>query len=164
MCFLTEKTFSTDFSDYHSDETKKHVLKCCLNALRIKKSFSEDFADRFFSLAEMLLTHPDGCSSNMKQLIMGLAHQMLKYDNGLWPENEAFNQAYIDHNLRFNMEGFCMENLQGIQCGGCGRRENLDRGEKFKKCAACKKIYYCSRKCQKKDWKSGHQMSCKNQM
>ena len=31
----------------------------------------------------------------------------------------------------------------------------------FKKCSACKKVYYCSRKCQKADWKRHKKVCCK---
>ena len=42
-------------------------------------------------------------------------------------------------------------------CGNCKKI-----GEGFKKCGGCKKsIYYCSRECQKNDWKY-HKTDCKN--
>jgi hypothetical protein len=31
----------------------------------------------------------------------------------------------------------------------------------FKSCARCRLKYYCSRKCQVKDWKNGHKEKCK---
>lgn len=39
--------------------------------------------------------------------------------------------------------------------GHC-RRENV----RLKKCSRCKKVRYCSRKCQKTDWKSKHRTIC----
>jgi MYND finger protein len=39
------------------------------------------------------------------------------------------------------------------QCEGCGIIA-------LKKCAGCKKAYYCSRVCQEKDW-SSHKLNCK---
>ncbi|MFC1842121.1 zinc finger MYND domain-containing protein [Candidatus Dependentiae bacterium] len=40
-------------------------------------------------------------------------------------------------------------------CNTCGKE-----GKKLQKCSACKKTYYCSRKCQIKDWKE-HKKICK---
>ena len=34
-------------------------------------------------------------------------------------------------------------------------------GEELKKCSACRLAYYCSKDCQKKDWKEGHKRGCK---
>eukprot|EP00928_Gymnodinium_smaydae_P058298 TRINITY_DN41505_c0_g1_i1.p1 TRINITY_DN41505_c0_g1~~TRINITY_DN41505_c0_g1_i1.p1 ORF type:complete len:498 (-),score=29.62 TRINITY_DN41505_c0_g1_i1:86-1441(-) len=44
-------------------------------------------------------------------------------------------------------------------CGGpdCLAEEN---SEKFKLCASCKSVAYCSRKCQKAHWKAGHKHFC----
>lgn len=41
-------------------------------------------------------------------------------------------------------------------CNVCGIE-----GNNLKKCSACKKIYYCSTKCQKHDWIHGHKPICK---
>jgi hypothetical protein len=30
----------------------------------------------------------------------------------------------------------------------------------FSVCASCEKVKYCSKKCQKLDWKSGHKQNC----
>ena len=43
------------------------------------------------------------------------------------------------------------------QCGGCGETTF----KKMKVCARCKKIHYCSKKCQRKHWKFGHKEICK---
>lgn len=39
-------------------------------------------------------------------------------------------------------------------CANCGKTDSL------KSCSSCKKTYYCSKECQKKDWKA-HKSSCK---
>jgi uncharacterized paraquat-inducible protein A len=44
-------------------------------------------------------------------------------------------------------------------CAYCHRLE--EENEKFKVCARCKKVTYCSRKCHVKDWKRGHKEDCK---
>ena len=39
---------------------------------------------------------------------------------------------------------------------------NCDKfGEDFPKCSGCKSVYYCSRECQKTDWKKRHKKICK---
>jgi len=47
------------------------------------------------------------------------------------------------------------------RCGNkCLRTENF-KG-RFGCCTRCKAVYYCSRKCQKEDWKRGHKKECKD--
>lgn len=43
-------------------------------------------------------------------------------------------------------------------CPTCGQEEQK-LGE-FKRCGGCKNVYYCSRKCQVRDWKAGHKQKC----
>ncbi len=48
-------------------------------------------------------------------------------------------------------------------CNNCNKIWNWKKEkskEKFKTCKKCKKTYYCSRKCQKIDWKKGHKNFC----
>ena len=44
-------------------------------------------------------------------------------------------------------------------CQGCGTLETQP-GD-FKRCGACKSVFYCGRKCQAQDWKTGHKKKCK---
>jgi NADH pyrophosphatase NudC (nudix superfamily) len=44
-------------------------------------------------------------------------------------------------------------------CGSCGKFEEADMEEPYKKCSACLTENYCSRECQKNDWKN-HKMTC----
>jgi len=41
------------------------------------------------------------------------------------------------------------------QCAGCGKQEEGKIGEvvDLKMCSRCKKVYYCSRECQKKNYR-----------
>ena len=41
-------------------------------------------------------------------------------------------------------------------CAACGAKP-----EKRLMCAGCNKVCYCSKECQKKDWKAGHKALCK---
>ncbi|KAI8484725.1 hypothetical protein Bbelb_374880 [Branchiostoma belcheri] len=43
-------------------------------------------------------------------------------------------------------------------CGYCRRMP--DFGEKFGKCASCRRAHYCSKECQRKHWKDGHKQDC----
>ncbi|KAF8181242.1 hypothetical protein K438DRAFT_1841412 [Mycena galopus ATCC 62051] len=41
----------------------------------------------------------------------------------------------------------------------CGR---IQRKTDFKRCAGCKRLYYCSKECQIKDWRAQHRRTCKH--
>ncbi|QKX56350.1 uncharacterized protein TRUGW13939_03451 [Talaromyces rugulosus] len=47
-------------------------------------------------------------------------------------------------------------------CTFCKKREpwNAQPGQKLKRCSRCRARLYCSRACQRSDWKKGHQMAC----
>jgi hypothetical protein len=46
-------------------------------------------------------------------------------------------------------------------CAGCKKKLHfsISTAEALKRCARCKETFYCSRECQKTDWKS-HKKSC----
>ena len=45
-------------------------------------------------------------------------------------------------------------------CMGCYRRSGSESGVKLKQCSLCLEVSYCSRECQKKDWRDGHKEDC----
>jgi hypothetical protein len=45
-----------------------------------------------------------------------------------------------------------------LRCGSCGAQASSN----MKRCTACKKVSYCSRECQVKDWKLRHKGVCKS--
>ncbi|KAF9974706.1 hypothetical protein BGZ73_001825 [Actinomortierella ambigua] len=55
-------------------------------------------------------------------------------------------------------EGPNADGLRTCSMAGCQNVEK-SKGE-FKRCAGCKKNYYCSRACQVNDWKQGHKNKC----
>ncbi|SGY65901.1 BQ5605_C004g02604 [Microbotryum silenes-dioicae] len=46
-------------------------------------------------------------------------------------------------------------------CPACNRYESILDEHRFKRCAKCRKRYYCSAQCQKDDWPS-HKLDCKD--
>ena len=44
-----------------------------------------------------------------------------------------------------------------IVCANCNK---VQASTKFDFCSICKKVYYCSKECQVKDWKAGHKKQC----
>ncbi|KAG0270367.1 hypothetical protein DFQ27_008382 [Actinomortierella ambigua] len=50
------------------------------------------------------------------------------------------------------------DGLRTCSMSGCQNVET-SKGE-FKRCAGCKKMFYCSRACQVNDWKQGHKNKC----
>ncbi len=63
--------------------------------------------------------------------------------------------------------------IKNAKCWCCGKENTSSTSPAYgasstvasvdglKKCAACKMALYCSKDCQKKDWKEGHKRSCK---
>merc|ERR1712228_1020240 len=45
--------------------------------------------------------------------------------------------------------------LDVMKCVGCNRK-----GMALRSCKGCMKVFYCSKKCQKYHWQSGHKMEC----
>lgn len=48
-------------------------------------------------------------------------------------------------------------------CTNCGKTCSSAKGvnmQKFKKCARCKHVFYCSRECQAFHWEDGHRQRC----
>lgn len=53
---------------------------------------------------------------------------------------------------------------KGNYCDGCGVLESYHKkqgNKSFEKCSRCNSVWYCSRKCQKNHWMSGHKDVCK---
>ncbi len=57
------------------------------------------------------------------------------------------NKIYAKQRKKF------IRRLKNIKCGYCGRLAT-------KACTGCMKIYYCSKHCQKMDWKNSHYANC----
>jgi hypothetical protein len=51
------------------------------------------------------------------------------------------------------------KSMAGPRCSNC-KKGSMDRGQKLLLCGRCKKSQYCSKDCQKADWKS-HKPDCK---
>jgi len=51
-------------------------------------------------------------------------------------------------------------NQWNVNCHYCKKKEH-DAGVLFAKCQRCKAMHYCTKSCQKADWKAGHKNFCK---
>jgi len=47
-----------------------------------------------------------------------------------------------------------------VNCGYCGIKESTSKGVELMTCLQCKSVCYCSKKCQRLDWKQGHKHLC----
>eukprot|EP01083_Nonionella_stella_P128000 387766_1 len=52
--------------------------------------------------------------------------------------------------------------VEGRNCSYCQRIEKRyhDFIEKYKTCSGCKAVFYCTRSCQKRDWRARHRNEC----
>jgi len=58
-----------------------------------------------------------------------------------------------------HMQG-CLGKLGLLRvCFTCGVPGDTE-GVELSVCAQCKAAFYCSRECQKRDWKAGHKLDC----
>lgn len=59
------------------------------------------------------------------------------------------------------MEEYCpsSEEYYRPTCAGCKWEE--DANDRFLMCGGCKAVYYCSKDCQKRHWRTGHKIKCK---
>ena len=61
-----------------------------------------------------------------------------------------------------HLSDLCIK-IEGRNCvyPGCSNQESRDGMiEKYKTCSACRIVFYCSRRCQKRDWKKVHKYIC----
>eukprot|EP01084_Bolivina_argentea_P188527 324529_1 len=54
-----------------------------------------------------------------------------------------------------------IEYQYSIYCTWCKTKQTSTNSIVFKKCARCRSVIYCSKYCQKKDWKKSHRFVCK---
>eukprot|EP01083_Nonionella_stella_P315062 1136963_1 len=85
------------------------------------------------------------------------------YDN--YPSSEVFVSwdrfwIYDDINIRVlkltELHQFVIK-VEGRNCSFC---KKMEKREKYKKCAGCKAVFYCTRSCQKRDWCARHRNKC----
>eukprot|EP01084_Bolivina_argentea_P064003 116747_1 len=55
-----------------------------------------------------------------------------------------------------NLPHKLLEECQNVVCNRCKQCKLV------RSCKGCMKVWYCSRKCQKYDWKNGHRITCSN--
>lgn len=40
----------------------------------------------------------------------------------------------------------------------------LEAGQELQRCGLCKAVWYCSKECQKRDWRAGHKEACRGRV
>lgn len=70
------------------------------------------------------------------------------------PPRLRYNYADYIHPSYFKA---LQEPTSEIICASCKKPEGAI---KYQFCSACKKVFYCSKECQKNDWKVGHKTEC----
>lgn len=102
---------------------------------------------------ESLLVQPI-MSSNLKSfraLLMAGADTMMHDTTGLTPHKMAMNSSDL---MQIITEVKRAQMVGEKECETCGKKGT----SKF--CSACKKVFYCSKSCQVRGWRSGHREKC----
>lgn len=76
-----------------------------------------------------------------------------RYKKG--PLANPFNKPGVTTTL-CSINGFSLQDCNKIECEACRATE---KGIRFLKCGRCKRVSYCSKKCQTKDW-AEHKPRC----
>jgi hypothetical protein len=108
------------------------------------------------------------CSPNDDETkCMKVAHNILQVMR-LSTTKQAFssisNQQIKDSYFKYMKRNIPVDAQEFVQlcskmCGSCGKFEEAEMEEPYKKCSACLTENYCSRECQKNDWKN-HKITC----
>jgi ankyrin repeat protein len=99
----------------------------------------------------LLDRHPEKPHAKKKEL-HGLVEKAKKYGPSFWDDSDEV-KAFIEEG---ESEVVCCDNC------GCWNNQEFADGRKlntFQRCSRCKKVYYCSKACQKARWKV-HKKSC----
>ena len=85
--------------------------------------------------------------------------QLMKHLWGFYHQIDRENKTDWEMTLYYRGE---LRNMYkaNLRCCRCSKIQ-IDHGLSFKLCKKCKMVVYCSRRCQKSDWKRGHRHKCK---
>ena len=73
------------------------------------------------------------------------------------PQLREMNATFNAWSMRAERASAAVE--RAFFCANCGRTNGTE-GKELKKCAGCQLVFYCSRTCQKADWRAGHRETC----
>eukprot|EP01083_Nonionella_stella_P060417 157784_1 len=147
----------------------------------LKSSFGVPSADQVISAMLQAMVHPSAYTHPYKPRGVLIANR-LKYayeevkntmecygiSCALQTKESAVescttHNTHVDgFNYRFNREEYLRfsQVCSNDKCEMTKKALWKISGDKFKKCVKCKRATYCSRKCQKYDWKFGHKIGC----
>lgn len=168
--YIEKIVLEVDVSDIATNHNKQSFLKSCFVPLSRKTSFDEQFVSKFLPLMDtisknLLRTNMTG---HKDVLFMSctccIFTAIYSYDPTLLESYGDFN-ATMEIIQNINPKFFKilkkvkLRAVVGPRCGFCEKREEENASKKFKFCSACRKVYYCSKRCQKKHWKI-HKLEC----
>ncbi|KAG0238078.1 hypothetical protein BGW42_007632 [Actinomortierella wolfii] len=159
----TDRAYSDDPKEYFTTAISyfdKAATLCETDALMTlgmiygSKDFGMYDIERAQNLFELALLTSEGGREPFEYLIRTLSARRKMVEEQKKKEKESGEGS----SEAAKEEGPNADGLRTCSMAGC---ENVEtsKGE-FKRCAGCRKKYYCSRACQVNDWKQGHKNKC----
>jgi hypothetical protein len=133
-----------------------YALKICREAQQQLKD--ADAAEKQLPECFQALNENAYLRSQVEMLLPGL--EKMAHDPTVIAVADAQRQRELQQQQQRDLRQEAEEKrLGGVQhCAGCGAKESAEK--RLKKCTACALVRYCSRDCQKADWRF-HKALCK---
>ena len=76
-----------------------------------------------------------------------------------YDKRKGFEWMTYDEEAQKVLADFAPKKAAIRQCAHC-HQDELETGGKYKQCARCRAVSYCSKECQRAHWKAGHKAEC----
>ncbi len=159
---------SSSSSSLQEDKERKRSL-CCLTYRKIasllphhividktsevsyhwKSSIYDDFVEKSFHSGIVIYLNLDRLSPRLRSYLINILPRQSEFIQ------DTTSMMFVDGSAM----GFARRaKTPSLKCQGAPECTN----EAMKVCSLCKKVRYCSRKCQETDWKERHYITCNN--